>query len=121
MRCVAPLALIGCAPAWIPMEPQAVCQDVAYAVAARTFECQSDEALATERTAAFEDGYTCLVTSLREPIGLYYACPVAVNALSCDEVEAFGDDLDLWLAASDACATILEHADGTPLPSLEEP
>jgi hypothetical protein len=103
------------------MEPGRVCEDVGFAIAGRTFECTDDTDLAMARSNAFDDGYSCRVESVAEPIDLYYACPVAVNALSCGDVEGLADDLDRWLAASPTCAVILEHSDGTPLPSLEEP
>jgi hypothetical protein len=115
------LLLGGCEEAWLPMEPSRVCDDVRYAIASRTFECTGDETLALRRSDAFGDGYSCLVETIDEPIDRYYHCPVTVEDTRCPDVKAFGDDLDRWLAQSPACAAILAHADGSPVPGGEEP
>lgn len=119
------LALIplvaGCDQPWLDMEPDRVCDDVGFAIAARTFECLDDEELAQDRFDAFERAYACRVRSLDEPIDRYYHCPVEVNAIDCPSVRKFGGDLDLWLQRSSVCAVILEYADGTRLPFGEEP
>jgi hypothetical protein len=97
----------ACDQPWLEMEPGRVCDDVGYAISARTFECLDDEAEAQRRFDGLREAYDCLVDSLEEPIDRYYHCPVAINAMTCAEVRRAGDDLSAWLDASASCAVIL--------------
>lgn len=97
------LALAGCPSEWVDEPPEAVCEQVGFALASRTFACTGDDALAIERQEAFHRGYRCIVEPQPAPVGELYHCATAILELGCDEVEALGDDLDEWLDSSPAC------------------
>jgi len=111
MRRLLPLLVAGCASTWEEMPVRQVCDDVGFAVAARTMACTGDADLAQRREEDLLASYDCTVVSLDEPIDRYYHCPVAVQALTCPEVRAAGDDLASWLDASWVCGHILEPLD----------
>lgn len=86
-----------------------VCRDVGYAIAARSLDCTSDPDLAQRRYDQFKGQYRCLVTDLRrDPIDVYYHCTSQISGMSCEQVQAFGDDIRQYLHLSPTCAQFLE-------------
>ena len=131
----------GCGETWTLASLDRVCEDVSYSVSAVAFSCTgSDEAAAQAAFDAFGDRYRCRIADIHGevepdasngrytwandvPLEVYYTCPAAVGAVTCDEYDAFAADdfagLDAWMAAAPACATILAYADGGRLPTVE--
>ena len=107
------LALGACTQA---IDADSPCREVAYAIAARTVECTGDDAAADRRAQSIQGRYTCLApgpeangddtASFVAPENLYH-CAYTIRALSCAEVDAFGDDLEQWLTVSPICDRIL--------------
>jgi hypothetical protein len=98
--------LSGCPEEWQDEPASLVCDEVGYAIASRTFACTGDDALALERQGAFGDDFTCIAEGPPAPTADLYHCAVAILDLSCDDVDALGDDLAGWLASSPACAYV---------------
>lgn len=92
-----------------------VCLDVGYAIAARTYDCEDSTSIANKRFDLFEQQYECLIEDTAfEPIDVYYHCVAQINATSCDDVTAFGDDLSRYMALSPACGQFLAGPGLTP-------
>ena len=106
------LALVGCLSYRFP-EQDSPCIEVGLSIARRTYECTGDDALADERFHAFEQQVECRNTDavLREHPGIgaadLYECSFAVGEVACEWVEAWGDDIPSWLAASDRCTWVV--------------
>lgn len=128
----APLALLaGCA-SLQALPKDSPCVEAGYAISRRTFECTGDDALANARFEAFEKQYSCIelpdwsvdtgvVTKVLETDGSggdglhppdYFHCAFAIDLLPCELVAEYGDDLDRWLASSNACAYVIEPKGG---------
>lgn len=111
-------ALLGCESHRV-MDPDQPCLEAGYAIASRTYECTDDNALANARYEAFADDYACIPHVLDDngniPVQDLFHCGYLIRTLSCDDVEAFGDDLDAWLSVSPACQLVVEYPDGSPL------
>lgn len=92
------------------------CEEVGFAIANRTFECQNDPALGNQRYEALRDQYTCQSEAAVQEGRMKGAiCPV--SSLSCEDVKTLGDDLDWWIAASQ-CNTWFTRTDGSQVPAL---
>lgn len=105
------------------------CIEAGYAISRRTFDCTGDSELANARYLQFESQYECIpipdwhreqdeiavggvlvyedTARPRIEAQDYFHCSFAISQLPCEAVETFGDDLSLWLAASDACGWIV--------------
>lgn len=105
---MAALALLACGKISEEFPADQVCRDVGYAISARTFECEADTALAEKRFEQFSSQYQCLVREVeRTPIDVYYHCPAQITATTCEQVEAYGDDLLPYLLLSPTCRQFL--------------
>ena len=86
------------------------CDNVGYAIASRTRACSGDPDLANARYARFAAATRCTLTYSHDED---FACAYTVNAATCAQVAAAGDDIDRWIALDPRCATILSRADGS--------
>lgn len=116
------LATLGSCTGYRPIPPDHPCREAAYAIAARTEECTGDVPLALDRFEAFEDTYVCLAVEVGDGSDLIapedlYDCAWAIRELPCELVDTYGDDLDRYLALSDACTWIVARRDGKALPA----
>lgn len=89
------------------------CLEAGYAIARRTEECTGDRELANARYDAFGSEWRCIATppddpAYRDIAADLYGCAATISSLSCDTVDEFGDDLDLWLGVDPACGYIVE-------------
>lgn len=98
------VAAWGCVPA---LTGDDLCDEATQAVALRTLQCTSDAALANARHDAVAEG-TCVADPARADV--LVACPAAMLAAACAEVEAHGDQPSFWLALDPACAEVLSAA-----------
>ncbi|MEL6179578.1 MAG: hypothetical protein AAFS10_11530, partial [Myxococcota bacterium] len=98
------LLLLGCGDTLVPGQAERPCEDVAEAIAYRSFLCLGDSDKANTRYDNFQATYTCesLFDSQIEP---HYACIETITEASCDEADRFGDDLEAWLAYGATCQT----------------
>jgi hypothetical protein len=126
MRRLWMLAATGCATLHaLPREQP--CHEAGYAISSRTFECTGDADLANARYRQFEADYECVplaewhldtgtegsriegdtggLTLLPQDS---FHCAFAIRQLACELVEAYGDDLDQYLASSDACGWVVK-------------
>ncbi len=123
-------AAIGGCRSLVALPPDAPCVDAGYAISRRTFECTGDPDLANARFERYRREYDCLepppapnpdlaftqidsghTAVVVAPEDLYH-CSFAISLLACELVESYGDDLDQWLASSDACAWVAAPAEG---------
>lgn len=104
------LLLPACEPEGLP--PEALCDEVAYAVAGRTQACTGDDALAAARFHDFQADTTCAppseeaLAALNVPLADLYHCPFAIRNLACELVIAPEDGWDTFLSASPTCALL---------------
>ena len=115
------LVLAGCA-SLHALPPEQPCLEAGYAIAARTYECTGDGELANDRYLTFRDDYRCVPipewhledgsvgAHLEGDSGLLeldppdaFHCAFAIRQLPCELVADYADDLDQWLASSNAC------------------
>lgn len=97
--------------------PTAACEDAAGVISARTFACGASHDEANARYDAFFEAYRCIEWDpVVTPYEEMWHCSYAIGQLECDAVQAYGDDLDAWMAESPACPLLVERRDGTPLP-----
>jgi hypothetical protein len=105
------------------MDPEQPCLEAGYAISSRTYDCTDDDALANERFEHFRDELACIPHELDDngniPVRDLFHCGYVIRTLSCDEVDAFGDDLTAWMSVSPACPLVAEYADGSPLPRYD--
>ena len=106
-----------------------ICEDVGYAISARTLDCLDDEVLAAERYEEWGERSVCLLDAEDPPadnpdgilpmvesdygaeqdrINRLYGCVQAIDALPCEGVALRGDTLSWWLQADPACAQVAE-------------
>lgn len=114
---IAALALVwwGCNPNQ-PLPPDRVCEEVGYSIANRTVSCEQGHEKAVARYDKFQADYSCVAGSNEEEaVSSFYTCPVNIRKISCEQVELFGDDLDLWLSVDEVCGEFLVHKDGSPV------
>lgn len=105
----------GCNPL-SELPPGRVCDEVGYAISNRTVNCTGDQKLAVSRYERFKKEYTCRAgPNTEEPVRSFYTCPANIMKLTCDQVLAFGDDLEQWLLVDEVCGEFLSHADGRPI------
>jgi hypothetical protein len=127
MRRLCLLAATGCA-SLHALPPEQPCLEAGYAISSRTFECTGDADLANARYHQFEREYDCvdlpewhLATGTMgsriegdtgalpfDPQDAFH-CAFAIRQLACELVEAYGDDLEQYLASSDACAWVVKQ------------
>jgi len=108
------------------MQADQPCLEAGYAIASRTFDCTEDGDLANERYERFVDEMACIPHPLEEEEGgktnpqkdLFH-CAYVIRTLSCEDADAFGDELDAWLSVSPACNLVVTYGDGTPLPPFD--
>ncbi len=113
MRALPLLLLAGCLER-LELPPETACIEAGYAIGARTEECTGDSELGAERIEQYEADYTCVNPDLIAPeyeLGLF-ECGLVMRNLACELVTEYGDDLDLWLRSSDACAAITDPVGG---------
>ena len=123
MRPLLPLVLVLTAcPSLSQMPRDQPCLDAGYAIARRTYECTGDTALGNERFEQFRREFACIdlpkyaidtgrvtrfivATDTGATISPpdYFHCALAIDALACETVTEFGDDIASWLSVSDAC------------------
>ncbi len=114
------LPLLGLAACPRPMDPEQPCEEVAYAIGARSEECTGDGELGETRVQALLDGYTCLDRAEEDPVtGVFggddgFACALVLRDVACELVEEAGDDLEVWLSFSPNCAGALAPVGATP-------
>lgn len=132
----------ACGEVWQAEPLDRVCLDVGYSISAVAYACSSSQVEAQAAYDAFEERYRCRVAEVHGknepddgngrgtwandvPFEVYYTCPQRVGDISCSDYADYAADdfagMDAWLGVAPACATILEGADGSRLPSLEEP
>ena len=85
------LLLCACEDSFLPMETGRVCDDVRYAIAARTFDCEDDADLAQARSRSGSPAVASNSLSARMPVsGVLISCArspsVASMARMCDAV-----------------------------------
>jgi len=111
-------ALWGCESHRV-MDPEQPCLEAGFAIASRTYDCTDDGDLANARYEAFEETFECIPHELTDdptiPVQDLFHCGYVIRTLSCDEADAFGDELAAWLQVSPACNLVVEYADGTSL------
>jgi hypothetical protein len=93
------------------------CKNVGYSIASRTLDCTDDPDLANARYKQFQQGTRC---ELSDVVPENFDCAIEINTATCDEVAAYGDDLEKWLARSASCSGILNQADGRELGAVNE-
>lgn len=109
------LTVLGCI-TLRPLEPDAPCREVGFAISRRTFDCTGDEALANERYERFEDELRCVpvdyegIDTDQSSQADWFGCSFAIGQLACPLVLEYGDDLQQWLTASEACELVVEPA-----------
>lgn len=90
---------------------EALCEDAAQAVAQRTLSCGEDVEVGNERFHWVMDQARCIAKL--ESSGTPSArCSDAIRKLTCEEVEAIGDDVSLWITRAE-CAEIFDLADAS--------
>ena len=119
------LGVLGLGCAWlVPVDGDSPCREAGYAIARRTFECTADADLANARYDLFLAETECIPLTYDEQGNVTsgpgagsgvkaedtYHCAFLLGELACEVVEALGDDIDAWLASSDACAYVIEEA-----------
>ncbi len=117
MRAALALALAGCGAVLQPVEPEAPCLEAGYAIAYATEACTGDVELANRRFDTFEREYDCRGWTWDDPelepfLGDLYDCPFAIRQLPCETVAEYGDDLEAWLASSEACTWLVTPRGG---------
>jgi hypothetical protein len=88
------------------IKPGQVCEDVASAIASRTYACTGDPKLANGRAERFERAHRC-VTDDFSNLEELYLCPVSIQALPCAQVAANAEAWSQWLATSSTCSLVL--------------
>lgn len=96
----------GCA--YPTLQPEDLCAEVVHATALRTLECTGDNALANARGTAMAD-LECVASAVDEEL---WACPRAVYAAPCPEVEVLGDEVAYWLGRDLSCVRVLRSPSG---------
>jgi len=102
--------LVGCPR---PLDPEQPCEEIAYAIGARTEECTGDGELGEARVQALLDTYECLdraeVAEGQSESGGddAFACALVLRDVACELVAEAGDDLDAWLSFSPSCRLAL--------------
>ncbi len=94
------------------MEPDEPCRQAGFAIASRTQACTGDADRANALYERFVEEYACRIGKLNKQ---QYRCAYNVNALDCQQVETFGDDIQQYLT-EEGCYQILSRKDGTPMP-----
>ena len=93
-----------------PLENDELCKEAGYSIANRTYSCTANPELANQRYEKFAREFTCSITDVqRAPVVCYLECAEAINALSCDDVDALGNDIEAWLLTSPQCSRMFEE------------
>jgi len=124
------LVLAGTLACRLSQEPEDVgagelCDEIGYSISNRTLACSGDASLAKKRFDDFGGQYTCPEVSPSAPgaAGAFDAplsqpqldCAGALFALPCEQVAAFGDNLEAWLASQPPCLGALVSKTGKAL------
>lgn len=114
---VAVFFLGGCA-GFTNLPPDHFCLEAGYAIAAVTESCTGDRDLANARFEVFQSSVTCVEIDVADPPSgvlpeQLFDCAFAIQALSCDVVADFGDDISSYLAISPGCALVATDATGS--------
>jgi hypothetical protein len=80
------------------------CRQAGYSIAARIQACTQDDDRANAAYERFADDYTCSGDPARDES---YGCAIDLNAVTCEQVAAWGDDLDRFIAGTPRCHTVL--------------
>ena len=92
----------------------ASCEDVGQAVAVRTWECTGDSELGFARAKRLRNDLACASGEDHDAIVAGPTCLAEIDALSCEEVDAIGDDPAGWLVAAPGCADAFGPAPAAP-------
>jgi hypothetical protein len=112
---LAPAIMLGACGEPVELEGQDLCDEVGYAIANRTFQCENDPELGNRRYEQFQRDYRCQEKVAFEESRDGSICPI--DELTCDEVKENGQDLEWWLGASN-CSSWFSRADGMPVPAF---
>jgi hypothetical protein len=98
------------------------CRDVAYSISNKTFECTGDAKLSNDQYTQFMDSHKCLLSEDSLPSDSQYSCSSGILKLTCDQIAAYGDNYDRWLAnAGPGCKEVYGATDGGTLPEEDPP
>jgi len=104
------LVLMGCAEELPADHP---CDEIAFALAARTEDCTGNTTRAVALAEDFESQWECLledpaVEKQLAPAGVdLYDCAFAVRNLACELVEVYDADLSMWMTSSETCELLV--------------
>jgi hypothetical protein len=110
-------AILACS-GYEDADPSEVCNEAGYSIANRTLVCTNDAELGNARYRMLFDQYTCVAQQPPPPVdpgqdqppGLTFEqqlqCAQTLFGLSCDQVNALGDNIGGWLASNSMCAII---------------
>ncbi|MBI3203674.1 MAG: hypothetical protein HYZ29_19200 [Myxococcales bacterium] len=107
------LGLFGCGGLY-DVESGEHCRQAGYSIAARIQACTQDDDRANQAYERFSDRYTC---SGDPSSDASYGCAIDLNAVTCEEVAQWGDDLDRFIAETPSCHTVLGGWSGGGLPN----
>ena len=88
------MLLLGCS-GQHAAEGDDICREAAQAVAQRSVSCGGDTETANARYSAVLDEFACIANPESAP---NVDCAVAINALTCDQVQTLGDEPDGWVS-----------------------
>lgn len=91
---------------------QDICDEAGFAVSNRTLACSGDQGLSNARYEKLRADYLCTAAEPTSDRDAQVDCPRSLLALSCDQVNAAGDDLDRWLRDIVPCSTLFARKDG---------
>lgn len=114
--------LVGCV-AIQPLSGDDICDEVGFAVAAKTLDCTDNDALANRRYEQFQKQLTCTVVNPeRAPVDKYLECAVAVNSMGCETHLGFGEDIIRMVSASSPqCSRIFKEIETAVKPADWQP
>ena len=111
------VVLTAC-PTSFPMAPEVICEETALVVGLLKADCAG---LNEQQTAAFRDRFAKQVECTPPPGDTLtiepFECVDAIADMTCEQVEAKGDDWDEWLEVSFVCHTYLATGQATLTPS----
>jgi hypothetical protein len=102
--------LASCQPTY-EMDAHEACRNAGFSIASRTLSCTGNGELANQRYDQLVASYRC---SVNEVTIDQFECAEQLNAISCSDALAYGDDLAKWLARSKTCGRILTGGESNP-------
>lgn len=93
------LAMAACTGTY-DVEPHEHCRQAGYSIAARLQACTQDGDFANAAYERFNEEYTCIGDSADPEL---YKCAAQLNAVSCEQVDVWRDDLNRWLSETPVC------------------